>query len=215
LKLQLVVVLIAASILPVISARAEGDGYFCNTKGYLAMEHYSLDPNSVAEHHSLSVVRFGPNGISPPADITINDFSVERMDCEPDHVEISGWSWKSKLYDQYVIEVPATGSLRISQYEQTKEGWQGNREGFSPESIRFLEVPEWNLVSTDAVHAFVLVRNMTEAPIEHGIEYHITAEIRELASNGRVLQTLEIYDGFEHEFADGGEDCLNVGSPLL
>lgn len=74
-----------------VPSRADSDGYFCASKGYLAYElREGITPGVVG--HVLKVVRFDPQrGIRSAGGVTLQDLQVHRMTCGEDRIEIAGF----------------------------------------------------------------------------------------------------------------------------
>jgi len=92
-----------------VPSRADSDGYFCASKGYLAYElREGITPGVVG--HALRVVRFGPKrGIYLASEVPLLDFEVYHFICSEDRIEISGWR---NVFTKYVIEISGPGEVR-------------------------------------------------------------------------------------------------------
>jgi hypothetical protein len=83
-------IFLAIAIVLSVPSRADDDGNFCTSKGYLAYElREGVTPGVTG--HVLKVVRFDPqNGIHEAGEVTLHDFQVHAMNCTTDRIEISG-----------------------------------------------------------------------------------------------------------------------------
>jgi hypothetical protein len=83
----LLVIVFAASV----PSKADDDGNFCTSRGYLA---YELREGITAGvvGHELRVVRFdSQRGIRVASNASLKDFQVQKMTCREDRVEIAGF----------------------------------------------------------------------------------------------------------------------------
>lgn len=86
----LALALLAMTILLSAPSRADDDGNFCTSKGYLAYELREGVTPGVAGH-VLKVVRFDPqSGIHAAGEVILRDSQVHAMSCSLDRIEISG-----------------------------------------------------------------------------------------------------------------------------
>src|SRR5438552_7404 len=93
-----------------VPSRADSDGSFCASRGYLAYElRNGITPGAAG--HVLKVVRFEPKrGIHIAGEITLQDFQVHRMICGQDRVEISGWG---NMFKKYTIEITGQDKVHV------------------------------------------------------------------------------------------------------
>jgi hypothetical protein len=175
--------------------QADTDGYFCVGNGYLALELSSFKTSGLKASHILRFVRFGPEGISPIQEIALDDFMTQRMICQSDRVELSGWKFDDSHYEEYSIDISRANGLRIAAHNESETGWTGSREGFSPRNIEYMGPSvTMKLDSADVAHTFELrVRTVeTQAsPVEFRLD--TTGELLELDSRGNVLYRVVLY----------------------
>jgi hypothetical protein len=124
---------IAVALAFCVPSRADEDGSFCTSRGYLAYELRNGITPSIAAH-VLKVVRFEPKrGIFTPGEVTLQDFQVHRMTCGPDRVEISGWG---NIYKKYRIDIAAQDKLSVVEYtEDPTRRFDSSKDG--PEAPKF------------------------------------------------------------------------------
>jgi hypothetical protein len=181
----------------VVPLHADTDGYFCVSKGYIAVELRSFKTAGLKADHVLRFVRFGPDGIAPIEEIALNDFGAERMECDQDHVELSGWNFNDTVYEQYSVDISMASGLRIREHRQTSKGWTGSRQGFGPKNIEFLgpQPKPMKLDSADLAHTYELLVKTKETRTKNGeTEIDTTAEVRELDSHDKVIQHVLFYE---------------------
>ena len=91
MKRQLVFVFLFVTVSFSVSARADSDGYFCTSKGYLAYElREGITPGVVG--HLLRVVRLdSQNGIHNAGEVTLRDLQIHMMTCREQRIEIAGF----------------------------------------------------------------------------------------------------------------------------
>src|SRR5882724_11717941 len=96
--------------LPLLSlpARADSDGCYCASKGYVAYElraaiRQVFDPNGEAltAPHVLRIVRLS-EGIREQGEVGMEDFQVHELRCDTDSVTIAGYD---KSWIEYVVDI--------------------------------------------------------------------------------------------------------------
>jgi hypothetical protein len=189
----------------VVPLHADTDGYFCVSKGYIAVELRAFKTAGLKADHVLRLVRFGPDGIAPIEEIALNDFGTERMECGQDHVELSGWNFDNTVYEQYSVDISTASGLRVREHRQSSEGWTGSRRGFDPRNIEFLgpQPQPMNLDSADSAHTYQLVVKTKETTQNGDTEIDTTAQVRELDLHDNVIQHVLLYEYKETDSPDG------------
>ena len=174
-----------------LSSRADEDGSFCTSRGYLAYELRNGITPGVAGH-VLKVVRFGPErGIYVADEITLQDFQVHRMDCGQDRVEISGWA---RVFKKYTIDIAGEEKLRVVDYtEDSTRRFDPSKDG--PEAPKFAYAPHGPIAleSLDPHHKYTLMLSALEKNVEGGVEHHSKAELIQTDAQGTVSQRLVLY----------------------
>jgi hypothetical protein len=102
--MRIVAAIVSAVVLSLpASAAADGDGYFCVARGYLACEtRFAATPSK----HELHVVRFSTaGGIVAAQPITLDDFQVHGIRCLSTVVELAGWE------TTYSVDISVSGGV--------------------------------------------------------------------------------------------------------
>ncbi len=174
-------------------SRADSDGNFCTSKGYLAYEtRKGITPGAIG--HVLKVVRFEPNrGIHYAGEVTLLDFEVYHLICSEGRVEISGWG---NVFTKYVIEIKGTEVRSLSHTEYPGLAWSdAAKDGPAPASLQIFGpgLAPLLLESLDSEHEYQLLRNLTSRDVKEGREYDRKSEIVQLDSKGTVVQRFALY----------------------
>jgi hypothetical protein len=176
-------------------SRADEDGLFCTSKGYLAYEvRQGITPGVVG--HVLQVVRFeAKRGVYLANEATLVDFEVYHLTCSADHIEISGWN---NVFMKYVIQIAGSGELKsLGPTMYPERQWSdAAKDGPAPPSLRIFgpNVAPLSLESFDLGHKYELLRNLSGRKVEEGWEWHSTSELVQLDVRGTVLQRFLLYE---------------------
>jgi len=174
------------------SSRADEDGSFCTSIGYLAYELSNGTTPGVAGH-VLKVVRFGPErGMYMAGEVTLQDFQVHRMICSQDRVEISGWG---NIYKKYIIDVGGQKLNIVDFTEEPTKRFDPSKDGPEPSSFRFAEPGTLALESADPDRKYTLLLSASDKIVQGGVEHHRKAELIQANSQGTALQNLVLYEG--------------------
>jgi hypothetical protein len=172
-------------------ARADNDGFFCSSKGYLAFELRSFHARGLKANHVLRVVRFGSEkGIYQAGEVSILDFQVHRMECTQERVRISGMN---KGYIEYTLDISMPDKLKVVDSVQDA-GRLPSTLGPAPETLGFSPPKTILLESNDPANHYKLVLNTTEKRGKDGLERRSTAEIVEVDPHGKISQRLLLYE---------------------
>jgi len=178
-----------------VPSRADSDGYFCASKGYLAYElREGITPGIVG--HVLRVVRFGTKrGIYLASEVPLLDFEVYHFICSEDRIEISGWR---NVFTKYVIEIPGSGEVRsLGPTEYPGRQWSdAAKDGPAPADLGIFgpHVAPLPLESLDPEHEYQLLRNLYGKEAKEGWEWHSKSELVQLDPKGTVLQRFMLYE---------------------
>jgi hypothetical protein len=194
LQISFALTLLAVFLASATQSRADSDGYFCTSKGYLAFEtRKGITPGAVG--HVLRVVRLEPKrGIYVAGEVTLLDFEVYHLICSEDRIEISGWR---DVFTKYVIEIVKSGELRsVGPTEYPERQWSdAAKDGPHPASLAiFGRVAPLPLESLDPEHQYQLLRTVTGGKVKEGWESHIKSELVQLDPKGTVLQRFVLYE---------------------
>jgi hypothetical protein len=211
---RLITVGLFALLLLSLPARADSDGCYCASKGYIAYELRAairkvLDPNGdpLNAPHVLRIVRLN-QGIREAGEVTLPDFQVHELRCDADSITIAG---VDKVWLKYVVDISQPGQLRIA--EHVEEPFEqhpiipgsvgpAQMNGFSPDQVL-------NLISTSPEDTYQLVithsrkaYNSGTDTRQRGFEFDNRAELRRLDSRGSVLQRVLLYQDHFTEIGD-------------
>jgi len=199
-----VLTLLAVAITFSVPSRADSDGYFCTSKGYVAYElRKGVTPGVTG--HVLKIVRFdNESGIHAAGEVVLPDFQVHIMSCNANQIEISGWD---KVFTRCVIE--ATGPRNVSITECTEDPgrqFDYRKEGPSPPNLGRWARPGSGsipLESLDPDHKYQLLLSFSSRTVaEKSWEVHKTELIR-TDGNGNVSQRYLVY---ETQIVESGGD---------
>lgn len=182
-------------------AFGDADGSFCHANSYLAYEvRANITPS--AKGHILKVVRFDERqGIFLAGEIVIEDFTVHKMVCSQDQVDISGWA---QFYRKYLIDIKDPNNLHIIEHsEDPSRKFDPSKDGPEPHVLWDEHEPSsFLLESVDPNHRYKLLITRVEKKVEGGIEHHSKAEVIRLDLQGKVLQRILIYKNTNLETID-------------
>jgi hypothetical protein len=190
-RLAFLTVVLASSV----SARADIDGYFCTSKGYVAYElREGITPSIVG--HVLRVVRVEPDrGIYVAGEVTLLDFEVYHLTCAQDHIEISGWR---KVFTKYIVDIEPSREMKVvgpTEYPDLQ--WSAAaKDGPKPQSLSLFgpKVEPLPVQSLDAEHNYQLLRNLSGQQVKEGWQRHSRSELVQLDKNGSVSQRFVLYE---------------------
>jgi len=203
LQISFALTLLAVFLASPTQSRADSDGYFCTSKGYLAFEtRKGITPGAVG--HVLRVVRFEPKrGIYVAGEVTLLDFQVYHLLCSEDRIEISGWR---NVFTKYVIEITKSGELRnLGPAEFPGREWSdAAKDGPAPANLGMFgpDVAPLRLESPDSEHEYQLLRNASGTKVKEVWESHWKSELIQLDQKGAVLQRFALY---ERRIVESGE----------
>ena len=173
-------------------SRADNDGSFCTSKGYIAYELRNGITPGVAGH-VLKVVRFEPQrGTYVAGEVPLQDFQVHRMTCSQDRVEISGWGSRFK---KYTIDIANQQKLKVIDFtEDPTRRFDASKEGPEPSNFGFAPPGRLALESLDPDHKYTLLLSASEKTVEGGIAHHRKAELIQTSPQGTVSQRVVLYE---------------------
>jgi hypothetical protein len=178
-----------------VPSRADSDGSFCVSKGYLAYDvREGITPGVVG--HVLRVVRFGTErGIYLASEVPLMDFEVYHLICSEDRIEISGWR---KVFTKYVIEFSASGEVTsFGPTEYPERRWSdAAKDGPAPGDLGIFgpHVAPLRLESVDPEHDYQLRRTLSGKEAKEGWQWHSKSELVKLDQKGTVLQRFALYE---------------------
>lgn len=182
-------------------ARADEDGAFCTSKGYLAYQlRGGITPG--VDGHVVRVVRFGPKrGIYAAGEAALQGFQAHGMTCDQDRVNISGWG---TIFQQYVIDVRDPNNVHVVEHaEDATRKFDPAKNGPEPQWLWDEKQPATlPLESLDPDHKYQLVLSHSEKSVEGGIEHYRKAELVQLDSQGNTSQRVVLYESRSLETID-------------
>jgi hypothetical protein len=198
IQLALIGMLLALSA----PCRADEDGFFCAAKGYLAYNVRSGTATGVTGH-VLKVVRFdSTHGIHFAEQVTLQDFQVHRMICDPDRIEISGYG---SIFKKYTVTISEETGPQIADFtEDAARRFDLSKDGPEP-AIFSGGQPGTQTVplasdSPSQMHQLVLTHSVRKA--EGGLEHRYKAELRSLNPQRKIVQRVVLYEGRSLETID-------------
>jgi len=175
-----------------LPSRADSDGSFCTSRGYLAYElRNGITPG--VSGHVLKVLRFEPKrGIYSAGEVALQDFQVHRMTCGQDRVEISGWG---NMFKKYTIDIAGQEKLNVIDYtEDPTRRFDAAKDGPEPLQFGYAQPGPRALESLDPDHKYTLLLGASEKTVEGGVEHHRKAELIQTAPQGTVSQRFVLYE---------------------
>jgi hypothetical protein len=175
-----------------VPSRADSDGFFCTSRGYIAYElRHGITPG--VSGHVLKVVRFEPKrGIYSAGEVALQDFQVHRMTCGRDRVEISGWG---SIFKKYTIGMAGQETLNVIGYtEDPTRRFDAAKDGAEPLQFGSAQPGPLALESLDPDHKYTLLLGASEKTVEGGVEHHRKAELLQTEPQGTVSQRLVLYE---------------------
>jgi len=194
-------------------SRADSDGYFCTSKGYLAYElREGITPGVVG--HVLKVVRFDPQrGIRSAGGVTLQDLQVHRMTCGEDRIEIDGFGTVRHGDPPLTRCVIKIGSPQeeISILECTDDATLGQDwrkvVGPAPPNLgQWGRVSSIPLESPDLDHKYYLQLNTSNKKLgENSWETHYKTELIQGDDQGNISQRFVVYETRIVASSDSGD----------
>ncbi len=189
-----VVTLLAVVIAFSVPSRADDDGNFCTSKGYLAYElREGVTPGVTG--HVLKVVQFDPQrGIHTAGETALPDFQVHAMSCTTDRIEISG---PENVIAVCLTDAPNPQKTSIVECTGDFEQRFGHyREGPEPPNLGQLGRPgSIPLESLDTNHRYELRITRSNKKVgENSWKMHYRTELVQIDVQGKVSQRLLVYD---------------------
>lgn len=196
-----IVVVLGAYLLLSAPCRADEDGFFCTSKGYLAYNLRGGSTPSIAGH-IVMVVRFDSKRVYFAGKVNLQDFQVHRMKCEPDRIEISGYG---NTFKQYEIKISGPQGPRITDFIQDPaRHFDPKKDG--PEPLWFsLAQPGTQVVPLDSDGSgarYKLLLNHKAKTVKGAVKHRNSAEIVRASPDGKTLQRLVLYVGRSVETID-------------
>jgi hypothetical protein len=174
-----------------LPARADSDGFFCTSKGYIAFDLRSFHTHGLKASHVLRVVRFGTErGIYEAGEVSLLDFQIHHMECTQDRVKMSG---VNKGYIEYTIDISEPNKLKIVDTTQDPERLPSTL-GAATEALGLSAAQTIPLESDDPAYIYKLVLARSEKRGKSGLERRSTAELIRVDSHGNTSQRLLLYD---------------------
>jgi hypothetical protein len=189
-------ILICLGALCSLPARADSDGSFCISNGYVAYDLRSFQTRGLKASHVFRVVRFGTgHGIYVAGEVTAPDFQVHRMECMKDQVIVWGFD---KSYVEYTLDISDPDKLTILESLQTPKGPAPTTRG-TTEQLGLSRAQTISLESDDPANIYKLVLARTQKRGKTGLAWRATAELIRLDSQGNITQRLLLYESYHIE----------------
>lgn len=182
-----------------VSSRADSDGHFCASRGYVAYELRNGITPGVAGH-VLRVVRFGAKrGSYIAGEVTLQDFQVHSMTCNENQVEISGWG---DIFRKCVIDITRGNIHVVDHAEDPTRKFDASKDGPEPSQFADAQSEPLPLESGDPEHKYALLLSGSEKAVKGGLEHHRKAELIQTDRQGAITQRLVLYKGQSLETID-------------
>lgn len=182
-------------------ARADEDGAFCISKGYLTYQlRGGITPG--VDGHVVRVVRFEPKrGIYAAGEVAIEGFQVHGMTCDQDRVSMYGWGM---VFQRYVIEIRDPQNVHVVEHsEDAARKFDPAKDGPEPHWLWDEKQPgTLPLESLDPDHKYQLVFTRSQKSVEGGIEHSRKAELVQFDSQGNTSQRVVLYNNHFLETID-------------
>ena len=185
------------------AARADSDGHFCISDGYLAYEVREWSGRDPTKHRLQLELVGRPDGASERASVPLEDFQVHGMRCRPREITILGWN------EVYKITVSDRDSPRVVSVEPMPQvgGTSQIAPAFRAESLMLMrESRTIAIPSTRSDRRYELridYRRVDPAASPDGAIHHrITATLVEADSTGAALRERPIYASDSEETID-------------
>jgi hypothetical protein len=195
---SLAMTLLGVGLLAASAVRADSDGTFCVAEGYVA---YELREGSAPEaHHALHFAFVArPDGAPDSASVSLPDFQVHGMRCEPQRVVILG-------FDQiHEIALPHGEPPRLASaapYTSSRIPAVYRAESLSlARQSRVVPIPSPRPARRYELRIGVRVIDAASSP-DGAIHYEITGTLAETDLEGRLLRERLLYTGEAMETVD-------------
>jgi len=193
-----------------VPSHADIFGHYCSSEGYIAYEVVGDHPNDYKPNgdyrkgHLLRIVRFeAKRGIYIAGEVSLQNFTVHRMICGQDRVEIAGWE---RIFEKYVIGIAGLQGIRIldhtkdpsRKFDPAKDS--PDPPDFSPWGQSGEQTLQ--LESDDSDHRYQLHIRRWDAKVKNGFEHYSKAELIQIDAHGDPKQHLLLY---EDHYLESGE----------
>lgn len=185
-----------------VPSRADSDGYFCTSRGYLAYElREGITPGVVG--HVLKIVRFDPQrGIRSAGSVTLQDFQVHRMTCNDEGIEMAGYGTVPPGNDPPLkkcvikIEDLPNNPSALKCTEDATVQYDSRKEGPGPLNLgQWGRVKSISLESPDPDHKYYLHLDPSNKKVgEHSWEMHYKTDLIQADNEGNVSQRFLVYE---------------------
>ena len=187
---RIITVLFAVSLVSPPLVKADSDGYYCIGRGYIAYEtRFATQPSQ----HLLHVIRFSSTGgIVPIAPIPLEDFQVHSMTCHDTVIELNAWTTR------YVVDITNLQRPTVTSEPKPAGPGAGSEAGlghWSQEGVLDLQ-------GDAQPREFQLVIARVSRPVEGGVEHYTITELIRRDRGGRILASLELFNGIFLETID-------------
>jgi hypothetical protein len=193
-----------------VPSHADIYGHYCSSKGYIAYELMGDHPNvykpngDYVKGHLLRIARVEPKrGIYIAGEVSLQSFTVHRMICSQDSIEISGWE---RSFEKYVIGTAGPEGVRILNHtEDPARKFNPAKDcpdppDFSPWGRPGEQILQLESDDTDCKYQLRVRR--WDAKVKDGIEHHSKAELIRIDARGDTKQHLMLYEDF---YLESGE----------
>lgn len=180
--------------------RADSDGSYCTSRGYLAYElREGLSPE--VKGHVVRVLRFAAErGIYTAGELTLPDFQVHQMYCTEDRVEVWGWN---KGFHKYIIDTKGPEAPRIAgHFEDAARKFVYTKEPPDTSQLWYVQPGAIPLESPDPGHKYQLLLSHSQKTVKEGLEDLRKAELLQLDLKGKILRRVFLC---ERRSTEGGE----------
>jgi hypothetical protein len=210
-KTAFVLIVIAGIFAISVRCRADSDGYFCSSEGYLAYEvRQGITPGVVG--HKLKIVRFdSQSGIRNAGEVVLSDFQVHVMTCDVEYVEMAGYGTalpgSGPPLTTCVIDIAdlrsSHGGPRCTQdtglhYSRTEGPEPPNLGQWAREKLITLPSPD------PGQNYYLKLQRSTKKVGEYGWETHFKTELIQADKQANVVRRFVVYDA--RIVASGSDD---------
>jgi hypothetical protein len=180
-------------LVPLETARADSEGYYCTGPGFVAWE--TRFRSSPAEH-VLHLVRFShATGIAAAERVVLPDFQVHGMSCSAGMVRLVGWD------SHFSVDVSVPGRPVITSRTQAFDGKQTPPPGNLGYGAK---AGVTDLVTDGRTGEFELVVARVSRRVAGGIDHHTVARLiqRGRLPGDRILASMVLMEGIYRETVD-------------
>lgn len=184
-----------------VPSRADDDGNFCASKGYLAYElREGITPGIVG--HVVRVVRFdSQQGIRSAGEVTLKDFQVQMMTCGEERIEIAGFGTVRRgdpPLTKCVIEIgsPQKGVGILDCTDATvQQDWRKVVGPAPPNLGQWGRAKSIPLESLDPAHKYYLLLDVSKKNLGgNSWEMHYKTELIQADAQGNVSRCFVVYE---------------------